>query len=94
MLQEPNNHRALFSGDESSNLAMVPWAPSRFQAPSTATEIMDAEDSEGVSMDVEQDRAGQLSATHHQWSPQQQHCIVQQPIPATSYQPSPVPWSW
>uniref|UniRef100_A0ACD5Y0T8 Uncharacterized protein n=2 Tax=Avena sativa TaxID=4498 RepID=A0ACD5Y0T8_AVESA len=84
MLQERSNQQALFAGDENSNLAMVPWAPSRVQAPSTAataTEMMDAED---TSMDVEQDRADQLSTTH-QW-PQQQHCMVQHPIPVT--------WSW
>ena len=86
----------MFPGGESSNLAMVPWAPSRVQGPSTATatEMMEAEDSEGGSMDVEQGRADQLAATHHQWSQQQQHCMVQQPTPAASYQPSPVTWSW
>ena len=78
---------------------MVPWAPSRVQGSATATEMMEAEDTEGGSMDVEQDRADQLAATHHQWSQQQQqqqqqHCMVQQPIPAASYQPSPVTWSW
>uniref|UniRef100_A0ACD5XTN3 Uncharacterized protein n=1 Tax=Avena sativa TaxID=4498 RepID=A0ACD5XTN3_AVESA len=94
MMQEGSNHRPPFYGDENSNLAMVPWAPSRVQAPSTAataTEMMDAED---TSMDVEQDRADQLSTTHQWPQQQQQHCMVQQPIPAASYQPSPVTWSW
>lgn len=107
MLQEASNNRALFEGlvaGESSNLAMVPWAPSQFQsaAPAaTVTAMMDAEEgSEGASMEVEQDRAGQLSTVGagaqrealHQWPP---HCMVQQPpMPAASYQPSPVAWSW
>jgi hypothetical protein len=81
----------MFAGEENSNLAMVPWAPwapHRVQAPATATEMMDAED---TSMDVEQDGADQSSATHQQWP---QHCMVPQPLPAASYQPSPVTWSW
>ncbi|XP_047047386.1 uncharacterized protein LOC124652420 [Lolium rigidum] len=91
MLQEANSHGAMFAGEENSNLAMVPWAPwapHRVQAPATATEMMDAED---TSMDVEQDGADQSSATHQQWP---QHCMVPQPLPAASYQPSPVTWSW
>lgn len=90
MLQEASNHRALFeglAGTESSNLAMVPWAPPRAQATSTAAEMMEAEDGEGASMEVEQDRAEQ-QLSMPQW-PQQQ-----QPIPAASFQPSPVTWSW
>jgi hypothetical protein len=92
ILQETSNHQALFAGAENSNLAMVPWAPwapSRLQALPTATvtEMMDAED---TSMDAEQDGVDQP----YQW-PQQQHCMVQQPLPAASYQPSPpVTWSW
>ncbi|CAM0952090.1 unnamed protein product [Alopecurus aequalis] len=92
MLQGRSNHRAPFAAEENSNLAMVPWAPYSVQAPSTGAEMIDAEDGEGASMDVEQDRDGQLSATHHQWP--QQHCMVQQPIPAASYQPGAVAWSW
>lgn len=106
MLQEASSHRALYeglAGDESSNLAMVPWAASHSQAASTdatVTGTMDAEDSEGTSMEVEQDRADQLSTAgpaqgeelhRGQWP---QHCMVQQPLPAASYQPSPVTWSW
>lgn len=99
MLQEASNHRALFeglAGTESSNLAMVPWAPPRAQATSTAAEMMEAEDGEGASMEVEQDRAEQ-QLSMPQWpqqQQQQQHCMVQQPIPAATFQPSPVTWSW
>jgi hypothetical protein len=86
ILQETSNHQALFAGGENSNLAMVPWAP---WAPPTATvtEMMDAED---TSMEAEQDGAGQP----YQWPQQQQHCMVQQPLPASSYQTNPVTWSW
>ncbi|KAF0923212.1 hypothetical protein E2562_003423 [Oryza meyeriana var. granulata] len=107
-LREASEHRALFeqlARDKSSNLAMVPWVPvpSNSQDASTSaaatTEMMDAED---TSMEVEQGGGSHLStagiaqaseAPYHQW-PQQQHCMVQQPLPAASYQPSPVTWSW
>lgn len=94
MLQEASNHRALFqelARDESSNLAMVPWVPSHSQATSTAsataTEMMYAEDSEGTSMEVEQDMCDQPATAGaaqgealHQWP---QHCMGQQPLPLT-----------
>lgn len=95
IMQEASSHRALFAGDENSNLAMVPWAPSRVQAWSTAATATEMMDDEDTSMDVEQDnRADQLSTTHQLPQPQQQHCMVHQPVPAASYQPSPVTWSW
>ncbi|XP_020175461.1 uncharacterized protein [Aegilops tauschii subsp. strangulata] len=89
-LQEASNRRALFeglAGTETSNMAMVPWAPPRAQAASTAAEMMEAEDGEGASMEVEQDRVDQ-QLSMPQW-PQQQHYnyMVQQ-------QPIPVAWSW
>ncbi|KAE8792841.1 hypothetical protein D1007_32619 [Hordeum vulgare] len=96
MLQEARNHRALFeglAGTETSNLAMVPWAPPRAEGAPTAAEMMEAEDGQGASMEVEQDRADQ-QLPMPQW-PQQPHCMVQQqPIPVASFQPSPVTWSW
>ncbi|VAI19175.1 unnamed protein product [Triticum turgidum subsp. durum] len=88
VLQEASNRRALFeglAGAEASNLAMVTWAPSRAQAASTAAEMMEAEDGEGTSMEVERDRADQ-QLSMPQWQ-QQQHYMVQQ-------QPIPVAWSW
>ncbi|VAI33955.1 unnamed protein product [Triticum turgidum subsp. durum] len=87
-LQEASSRRALFeglAGAESSNLAMVPWAPPRAQAASMAEEMMEAEDGEGASMEVEQDRAEQ-QLPMPQWPQQQQHYMVQQ-------QPIPVAWS-
>lgn len=102
MLEVTSNHWALFeelTRDESSNLAMVPWAPSQSQAASTVsatvTEMMDAdvEDNEGTYMEVEVDGCDQLVTAGapqgealHQWP---QNCMV----PAASYQPSPVTWS-
>ncbi|KAL5201367.1 hypothetical protein ABZP36_035721 [Zizania latifolia] len=108
MLRETTDHRALFAlaRDESSNLAMVPWVPSHSQEASTAAaamaaEMMDAEDTEATPMEVEQDGASHPgsagvaqqgeSQAPYQWP---QHCMVQQPLPAASYQPSPVTWSW
>lgn len=106
MLQVTSNHRVLFEEltDESSNLAMVPWAPSQSQAASTTsamvTEMMDAndEDSEGTYMEVEQDRCDQHVTADapqgealHKWP---QNRMVQQSLPVVSYQPSPVTWSW
>ncbi|RCV12311.1 hypothetical protein SETIT_2G258900v2 [Setaria italica] len=71
-----------------------------------AAEMMEADqDSDGASMDVEHDVEGQPTpaaggalqgeAFHHQqWPPQ--HCVAPQQLqlPAASYQPSPVTWSW
>lgn len=68
--------------------------------------MMDADqDAEGASMEVEQDPAGQPlppaglalqgDAFHQQqWPPQ--HCMAPQQlqVPAASYQPNPVTWSW
>ncbi|EMS64327.1 hypothetical protein TRIUR3_24569 [Triticum urartu] len=88
VLQEASNRRALFeglAGAEASNLAMVTWAPSRAQAASTAAEMMEAEDGESASMEVEQDRSGQ-QLPMPLWPQQQPHCMVQQ-------QPIPVAWS-
>ncbi|KAM3258460.1 hypothetical protein ACQJBY_050304 [Aegilops geniculata] len=89
-LQEASNRRALFeglAGAETSNLAMVPWALPHAQAASTAAEMMEAEDGEGASMEVEQDRADpQLPMPHWPLQQQQQHYMVQQ-------QPIAVAWS-
>jgi hypothetical protein len=94
--------------DETSNLAMVPWVPvpsnsqeastSAAATATTTTEMMDAED---TSMEVEQDGgsggshlAAAGEAPYYQWP---QHCMApppQPPLPAVSYQPSPVTWSW
>ncbi|CAN6204895.1 unnamed protein product [Urochloa humidicola] len=109
MLQEANNHRALFEElagrDENLNLAMVPWAPAQAHARaaySSAEEMMDADqDGDGASMEVEHQPtpasggAPQGEAFHHyqqqQWP--LQHCVAPQ-LPAASYQPSPITWSW
>ena len=72
----------------------------------TADEMVDADqDGDGASMEVEHQptppAAGvalQGEAFHHQqqqqWPPQ--HCVAPQQVqlPAASYQPSPVTWSW
>ncbi|KAG8057247.1 hypothetical protein GUJ93_ZPchr0002g23736 [Zizania palustris] len=106
LLRETSDHRALFeelARDENSNLAMVPWVPSNSQEPSTAAaaamaaEMMDAEDTEVSPMEVEQYGASHPasagvgpqgeSQAPYQWP---QHCMVQQPLPAASYQSSPV----
>lgn len=59
--------------------------------------MMDAEESEGMPMEVEQDKCDQPAIVgaaqgeaFHQWP---QHCMVQQPFPTASYQPSLVTWS-
>ncbi|OEL38671.1 hypothetical protein BAE44_0000311 [Dichanthelium oligosanthes] len=74
-----------------------------------AAEMMDADqDGDGACMEVEHDMEGrptppaggvlQGEAFHHhqqqQWPPQ--HCVAPQQLqlPAASYQPSPVTWSW
>lgn len=94
--------------DETSNLAMVPWVPvpsnsqeastSAAATATTTTEMMDTQD---TSMEVEQDGgsggshlAAAGEAPYYQWP---QHCMApppQPPLPAASYQPSPVTWSW
>jgi hypothetical protein len=120
MLQDANNHRALFeelpARDENLHLAMVPWAPAQFHAhtcagssaaAAAAADMMEADqDGDGASMDVEQDAEGQPmpaaggallgEAFHHQQRPPPQHCVAPQQLqlPAASYQPSPVTWSW
>ncbi|GJN33578.1 hypothetical protein PR202_gb22197 [Eleusine coracana subsp. coracana] len=89
--------------------AHVAQAAATTTSSAPGTEMMDADqDAEGAaSMEVEQDGAGQPvppigfamqgDAFHHQqqqWPPQ--HCMAPQQlqVPATSYQPSPVTWSW
>ncbi|RLN35147.1 uncharacterized protein C2845_PM03G01860 [Panicum miliaceum] len=77
-------------------------------ASATAAEMMDADqDGDGASMEVEHDVGGRPTPQaggavqgeafyHHQqqWPPQ--HCVAPQQVqlPAASYQPSPVTWSW
>ncbi|KAK3130436.1 hypothetical protein QOZ80_6BG0493400 [Eleusine coracana subsp. coracana] len=90
--------------------AHVAQAAATTTSSAPGTEMMDADqDAEGAaSMEVEQDAAGQPvppigfamqgDAFHQQqqqqWPPQ--HCMAPQQlqVPATSYQPSPVTWSW
>lgn len=89
MMQEANNLRALFeelaSRDENLNLAMVPWAPAQAHSHvasgsrAAAAEMMDADqDGDGASMEVEHGM----------------QAFQQLQLPAASYQPSPVTWSW
>ncbi|CAN6174850.1 unnamed protein product, partial [Urochloa humidicola] len=95
--------------DENLNLAMVPWAPAQVHArafSSSAEEMVDADqDGDGSSMEVEhqptppagvalQGEAFQHQHHHQQWP--LQHCVAPQQLqlPASSYQPSPVTWSW
>nr|CAB3457456.1 unnamed protein product [Digitaria exilis] len=73
-------------------------------AAAAATEMMDADqEGDGASMEVEHQPAppagGVLQGAAFQQQQQQwptQHCVAPQqlPLPAASYQPSPVTWSW
>lgn len=86
-------------------MAVVPWVPSKFPSPPTAdvapelenAEAMDAEDMEGVEMEVEEAPSNGLGNANgagwvgmnegfHQW---QQHCMYPQPPENTS---TPLVW--
>ncbi|TMW92827.1 hypothetical protein EJD97_012516 [Solanum chilense] len=96
--------------DDSSSakecLAVVPWVPSQFPSAAEAevlsqpdvSDMMDAEDMEGVAMDIEDNSvdvepriavdAGAVNDGLHHW--QQQHCMTTtQPPQNTS---TPIPW--
>nr|CAB3453828.1 unnamed protein product [Digitaria exilis] len=99
----------LAARDENLILAVVPWAPTQIyghaassSAAAAATEMMDADqEGDGASMEVEHQPAppagGVLQGAvfqQQQWLTQ--HCVAPQQLqlPAASYQPSPVTWSW
>ncbi|KAL6496419.1 hypothetical protein OROGR_029677 [Orobanche gracilis] len=86
-------------------LAVVPWVPSQLSSEPVAElpseidnpEMMDTQEVEEETMDVEDDGAWQRNASEscgmslnegfHQW--QQQHCLIPQPPPGV---PAPVVW--
>lgn len=75
-----------------NRLAVVPWIPSQFPSvtggealsQTDSTDMMQTEEMDGVTMDIEDDSAGMDQTTGlntneglHQW--QQQHCMISQP---------------
>ncbi|KAF8694885.1 hypothetical protein HU200_037985 [Digitaria exilis] len=106
MLQEASNHRTLFeelaARDENLILAVIYGHAASSSAAAAATEMMDADqEGDGASMEVEHQPAppagGVLQGAvfqQQQWLTQ--HCVAPQQLqlPAASYQPSPVTWSW
>ncbi|XP_055810817.1 uncharacterized protein LOC129880687 [Solanum dulcamara] len=81
-------------------LAVVPWVPSQLPCAEEAgvlvqpdiSDMMDAEDTEGVAMDVEDSsvNAGAVSVNEglHHW--QQQHCMMTTQLPPNTS--TPIPW--